>query len=301
MGIPLLSNRETSPQRRGAGDPMPALPAEPLFVFEFRGDAPPSPPSNSDGEGLDFPAPPRSARRPPSLRAGSIVRDESPADAAQIRAATIKLVAETLPNRLMDAISTEPPAAGPSQLDWSLRTDSVGVPYPSRIYAVRDIRGLRWQRFNGRGFWQLKYDDGVVAEELPAWLAFGPNGERVAEVLEQAAALTPDRVQCLTVPIDRRPFHIPVDLVADPVGHPLREAAQRASSTAMVWTENRGWAVDPGAGGHYYRGCYFVYNLSDPHWLSAMGRAMNAAILAALGGQLSQADRVRAEWAELTS
>ncbi len=279
---------------------MPLLPAEPLFVSEFRGDAPPSPPSNDSGDGLDDSAPPRPTPRPASLHAGSIVHDESPSDMAQMTALVTRVMAEQTQNRLMDAISAEPPD-GPPAVDWSLKMERFGMPYPSRTYAVRDIRGLRWQRFNGRGFWELRYDEAVVAEELPAWLAFGPNGEQVVDILEQVAALTAERVQGLPVPAEPTKFRIPVDVVADPVGHPLREAAQRASSTAMVWTENRGWAVDPRAGGHYYRGCYFVYNLAEPHWLSAMGRAMNAAILAALGGHQSQADRVWSEWAELTA
>ena len=307
MRIPLLSRRRPTLDRRGPGDPMPPLPEEPLYVFEFRGDDLPSPPSNSDGEGLDLPAPPRPTPRPPSLRTGSVVLGRPRGDATpaqltedQMRAVAIEVAAEMVPNRLMDAVSAGPRETSSPALGWSLQMNPFGMPYPSRSYAVRDIRGLRWERFNGRGFWQLRFDEGVVAEELPAWLAFGPAGEHVAEILEQVAALAPEQVRALPVPAGTGRFRIPVELVEDPVGHPLRDAARRASSTAMVWTESRGWAVDPGAGGHYYRGCYFVYNLSEPHWLSAMGRAMNAAILAALGGQSAHAPRVRSEWAELS-
>lgn len=202
---------------------------------------------------------------------------------------------------MMDAIRTEPREVPMPWLGWSIAMAPFAMPYPSRTYAVRDIRGLRWERFNERGFWQLKYDEGTVAGELPAWLAFGPNGERVAEILEQVATLAPGQVSALDVPAGLPRFRSPVALLDDPVGHPYRDAARRASSTAMVWTENRGWATDPNAGGHYYRGCYFVYNLSEPHWLSAMARAMNAAIVAALGGQSPDADRVRHDWAELLS
>jgi hypothetical protein len=65
--------------------------------------------------------------------------------------------------------------------------------------------------------------------------------------------------------------------------------------------EDRGWAIDSKAGGHYYHGCYFVYQLHDPQWLSAMGRAMNAASGAVIGEDLPAADaeRARREWAEL--
>jgi hypothetical protein len=281
---------------------MPPLPQEPLYVSEFRGDAPASPPSSSDGEGLDEQAPSRPAVRPPSLRAGSVVLGRLPAGLApevlaeaEMHAVAIEVAAGLVPNRLMDAVSAEPRETRHPALGWSLQTDPFGMPYPSRVYAVRAIRGLRWERYNGRGFWQLRFDEGVVAEELPAWLAFGPHGQHVAEILEQVAALTPERVRALPVPAENARLRIPVELVDDPVDHPLRDAARRASSTAMVWTENRGWAVDPDAGGHYYSGCYFVYNLSEPHWLSAMGRAMNASILAALGGQSAHAERVRSE------
>ena len=69
----------------------------------------------------------------------------------------------------------------------------------------------------------------------------------------------------------------------------------------MGWIEDRSWAVDPGAGGFYYSGCYFVYQLTERHWLAAMGRAMNAASVAILGEALGPDVRARvaAEWAEL--
>ena len=201
----------------------------------------------------------------------------------------------------MNAVGAEPRETRSADRGWSLRTEPFGSSYPSRTYEVRHVTGLRWERLNGRGMWVLRYDLGVVTEELPAWLTFGPNGEHVAEIIEQVASLTLDQVRALPVPAGLPQRRIPVDLLPDPVSSPLRDVARNASSTAMVWTENRGWAIDAGAGGHYYQGCYFVYNLNEPHWLSAMGRAMNAAIVAALGAdaQGPEAARVRREWAEL--
>jgi len=169
--------------------------------------------------------------------------------------------------------------------------------YPSRIYRLGDVRGLCWRRFNGRGPWQLHYDRAAVVEELPAHVVFGPHGQAVADVFEAIARLDPERVRGLPVPDGVSRFQIPVELIADPEGEPLGEQARLASSVAMTWTENRGWAVDGKAGNHYYIGCYFSYQLHEPHWLSAMGRAMNAAVVAALG-EVTRADteRVRREW-----
>ena len=303
MKLPGLSRRTPSLDRRGPNDPEPPLPAEPLYVSEPRGDDLPSPPFTDQTEGLDAPAPPRPAERAPSLSAGSVVGERAPTAEEALRELASEVAAEMVPIPLMNAAAAEPRETGSPDRGWSLRLQPFGTTYPSRIYEVRDITGLRWERLNGRGMWVLHYDKGVVTEELPAWLSFGPHGEDVASVIEQVACLSLDRVRALPVPTGLPLRRIPVDLLPDPVGSPLREAARLASSTAMVWTENRGWAIDAGAGGHYYQGCYFVYNLDEPHWLSAMGRAMNAAILAALGADAPgpEVARVRGEWAELVT
>ena len=88
--------------------------------------------------------------------------------------------------------------------------------------------------------WVLHYDEGVVTEELPAWHTFGPHGAEVANVVEQVAGLTVDQVRALPVPTGLPQRHIPVELLPDPVGSPLRDMARSASSTAMVWTETAG-------------------------------------------------------------
>ena len=147
----------------------------------------------------------------------------------------------------------------------------------------------------------LRYDTATIAAELPAWLAFGPYGSGVADVLEAIAAVEPSAIWSLDVPEDLPKWRIAVDGLAWDDRHPLAQMARRAYFSAQQWMECRGWATDPRAGDHYYRGCYFDYNLHEPHWLSAMGRASNAAALAALGGDVDprERDRVRAEWLEV--
>jgi len=173
--------------------------------------------------------------------------------------------------------------------------------YPSRIYALGEVEGLRWERLNGRGGWSLNYDTATVIEEVPVWAGFGPNGALVVEVLETVATLTREQVMALPVPEKLDDGVLPVELLTAPEGHPDARLARRASLVAMGWTENRGWAVDPGAGGFFYSGCYFVYEITERHWLAAMGRAMNAVSAAVLGEAVEPEVRARVvrEWAEL--
>jgi len=46
---------------------------------------------------------------------------------------------------------------------------------------------------------------------------------------------------------------------------------------ALGAVEQRAREVDNDAGGEYYSGCYFVYELTDPHWLTASSLATQAA------------------------
>jgi hypothetical protein len=120
-------------------------------------------------------------------------------------------------------------------------------------------------------------------------------------VLEVIAALRPDQVRSLRIETPTPKWHIAIEPLTIPGNHKLGAFAASASFLAMEWTERRGWATDSEAGGHYYHGCYFDYSLVDPHWLSAMRRAMNAAALAALGDDVNDQQRARVltEWIEL--
>lgn len=107
----------------------------------------------------------------------------------------------------------------------------------------------------------LHYDRATIIEEVPGWLEYGPRGAAVASVLETIARLKAQQVMALQVPSGLEKFWIPIEVVSIPEDHPLYEAARTAPWAATRWIENRAWAVDNKAGGHYYRGCYFVYNL----------------------------------------
>lgn len=299
MRIPFLS------RGHGGRDDPPSLPPEPLYTTENRGDRLPSPPFTDDPSDLDRTAEPRPAARPPSLRPGDRVRDRDLAPLGEeerwhvtVRDMVAPVRAGVTPEMIAAGWSAE---SSSRTTGWALEPDPTRAPYPSRIYAVGDITGLRWERLNGRGMWMLHYDEASVLAERPAWLAFGPHGAAVAEVLEAIASLTAWQVYLAPIPADWSDGYAPLRLLEIPAAHPLREAAERARSAAMVWTEDRGWAAYRRAGTVRYVGCYFRYEISDHHWLSAMGRAMNAATLAALGGVASPDEAARAsrEWTEL--
>ena len=204
-------------------------------------------------------------------------------------------------DRITDRVYPPNGAASGWMLSWDLDAIARNSGHPARFYEVGEVSGLRWERYNGTGYWSLHFDDARVMRELPSWLAFGPNGEDVEAVLEAIADLDTHQVRRLDVPDGLEKFAIPIDRIEVPDGHALEKVADRARFLAMCWMEDRGWAIDSKAGGHYYHGCYFVYQLHDPHWLSAMGRAMNAASTAVIGGDMPAADaeRARREWAEV--
>jgi hypothetical protein len=175
-------------------------------------------------------------------------------------------------------------------------TDFSHVPgYPLRIYEVRDVAGLRRL---GNERYHLVADDVVIDREVEAWRMFGPHGEGVPDVLEAIWSLDSQRVSRLQVPRGRRPFgRIPIELLPVPDSEP---GAANASRDAIDWTEKRSWSAGQG-GGFYYRGCYFVYIVSDPQWLMAMGLAHNAAVTLALGPNVMPFAREAAlrAWANL--
>ncbi|MET8757008.1 hypothetical protein [Lentzea sp. NPDC004782] len=63
--------------------------------------------------------------------------------------------------------------------------------WPCRLFRVRDLDvHHQWPGIHGWYCCRMM----TLVEELPSWQALGPHGERVAVVLEQARALTPEQV-----------------------------------------------------------------------------------------------------------
>lgn len=253
--------------RRHQPSGAPPLPHGPFYLVEDRGDDPEPPPFSADMEDLVHrPIPPRRAR-PSSFVVGQELRF------TQIR--------DTLTAQLL----TDPVR---SMHGW-----------PVRIFRLAEVQGLRWERPHSS--WELRWDSATLAEQLPDWRYFGPHGAEVAELLERILTLTDEQVRRLPVDPNAGKFEVPGRRVAIPDEplHPVR----RAAFTAMLWLEDRGWQLGDEAGGHYYRGCYFSYNLSEPHWLAALGIVMDAAAAIGLGPALDPVERQRvlADWQRLSA
>jgi hypothetical protein len=63
--------------------------------------------------------------------------------------------------------------------------------WPCRLWRVRDLDAYHhWPEDYGSYCCRML----TVVEEVPSWQALGPHGERVAEILEQARALTSEQV-----------------------------------------------------------------------------------------------------------
>ena len=70
--------------------------------------------------------------------------------------------------------------------------ETLGVEsWPCRLFAVEG-EPFASDGHHTYGFWELS-----VVEELPAWQALGPNGERVAALLERCRRITTDTVKAI--------------------------------------------------------------------------------------------------------
>jgi hypothetical protein len=214
-------------------------PFGPLYIGEPRGDRLPVPPMSESSEGLDEPASPRPPAGEPSL---------SPGDRLGF-------------TKVYD------------------RPEEIPVGWPCRLYELNQVVGFRWGTQNGkRQTWRLA-DGATIAKEVPAGLHFGSHGTQVPDLLEAIWTLDPARVAKLEIPAlrpnGRAIEQIPIPLLVAPEGS-LQRGTRRAVLAVEAFFESRSWAVGAG-GGFYYRGCYFTYIVTDPHWLVAMGLAINAA------------------------
>ena len=68
----------------------------------------------------------------------------------------------------------------------------IGGSWPCRLFEVEPRSALISGTGHKHGCAQVK-----VVRELPAWMAFGPNGEAVAALVEAIKTLTPDQAQRL--------------------------------------------------------------------------------------------------------
>lgn len=150
------------------------------------------------------------------------------------------------------------------------------ITWPSRLWQVTDLE--RPVRVMPGNTW-VRCQAFTVEREVPTWLAAGPQGYAVQQVIAQAKALTDGQVAALAALSDEGERELTQQLwkrwsdayhrSGSPVGGALTavhqavdEAARRTSSTLFEWSEDDGGDV-----------------LSDPAWIRA-GQAANRAALA---------------------
>jgi hypothetical protein len=175
-----------------------------------------------------------------------------------------------------------------------------GILWRSWLWEVSDIEGLRWEPSGpprDRN-WQIAFDRVRLGPELPAHQLLGPNGEAVAQVLDDILTLDPGRIMRLPVEPSLPRFLIPGDSVDAGPDQPIERSAL---GVAAVWLEALGFTLGDEAGGHYYSGCYFAYLLSDPHWLAALGIVRRAVWATVQGPDWHdpRRDQWLADWHEL--
>lgn len=224
--------------RRGPTAP-PPLPTGPFFYAVRRPDSPPCPPMSDSGEGLDEKPPQRPPAGDPPFAVGDHI--------------------------------------GPLRFLID-RPENVITLWPLWLYEIGDLVDLvdlRWSKQGRVRPYPPVASDATIVREIPAWRYFGPRGEGVPEVLEQIWTLDPARIAALEVPPGRyKPRHIPIEMLDPPDNEP---GPGNATSFVRMWMESRSWVS--GVGGDFgYSGCYFVYRVTDPQWLVAMGLARNAVV-----------------------
>ncbi len=183
-----------------------------------------------------------------------------------------------------------------------LRRDAeeLGLRNGQRVLDVHDPFGRR-EGSRGRATpgW-LVADEATITAELPGWRYFGPHAEGVPGVLDAIWRLDPARIATLTVPegSTSKGEQIPIPLL--PASPGLERGASNAFSACWTFFESRSWTVGEG-GSVYYRGCYFTYIVTEPHWLVAMGLAHNALMAHVAGPTLKPDTRrqVLTAWAYL--
>lgn len=150
------------------------------------------------------------------------------------------------------------------------------ITWPSRMWLVTDLQ--RPVRLMPGNTW-VRCTAFTVEREVPAWLAAGPRGYAVQEIISQARDLTSNQVATLAALPDQGEQEITQSLwkrwsdrhhrSGSPVGGALtavhlaiEKAAHRADHTLFEWSEDDGCTV-----------------LSDPAWIR-VGAAANRAALA---------------------
>lgn len=151
--------------------------------------------------------------------------------------------------------------------------DCTGAQWPCRLFRVKPVgRALKASDLpNKRACSALR-----VAEELPAWLTLGPNGQQVAALIEQARGTTPEQATRLRAAW--RPVRS-AQLARSRVGKSAQDAAGGAARNAAwiaAWGAARNAAGDA-AGGVAW--AYVTRDLITPEqfqllagpWISVMG------------------------------
>ena len=173
------------------------------------------------------------------------------------------------------------------------RPDDVHGNWREPIVSVGKVEGMRWVIRGSRAS-GLVCDAATVVGLTPGWRMFGPSGERVVRILAQIDRLTAAQVRSFS----RSGW----DPSESPTAHPaLERALGAARGTVVGLMESRAQVVDEEAGGEYYRGCYFVYELNHPQWLAALDAGLRAVTAEVLSETLdpSVTETLRAPWREL--
>jgi hypothetical protein len=162
------------------------------------------------------------------------------------------------------------------------------------IWQVTALEGTRWAIRGGKPAWPT-CDAYTVVAELPTWRRWGPNGQAVQAVLDQAAKLDAARVRALPPDFERRP--------GPAIDGDMRSRAMLAMGAVAAAVTNRGEAIDPDSGGTFEAFCYPTYVLNDPHWQTALRFATEAIEAIAIPEAFDELERLEriAPWRALVT
>ena len=157
---------------------------------------------------------------------------------------------------------------------------------PDRLWRVDHLGRARRHRPTDR--W-LRCGSLTVVEEVPAWLALGPYGDRVVRVIDQAHALTDEQARVIAARDDARERRLVRELwqrwlprhrAGSPIAGGLAEVYEAVTGAARRTGPHLfGWDDEDG-----------VEVLTDGSWQQAAAAAGAAALAAGAPGILAAAD-----------
>jgi hypothetical protein len=138
--------------------------------------------------------------------------------------------------------------------------------WPGRLWRVRDVDERRWCECHPQERW-FRCRELTVVEEVPFWLVFGPRGDQVVTIVQQAGRLTQQQVERIAAMDGSSERELYEKHWDDGTGNSMLPVSRAAEDAAWSCDEAL-FGYDPESGRHH---------LADDAWTDARDCAIAAA------------------------